>query len=316
MIDKISRHFTCLVSHLHPVPSNNGGSSATWTMTEVADELLAYERPFGQNVNPRSVIELMDGRIESNVLVLLFGYADKGAADPAFRDLKKRTNRVAVKGPDEGLAYAAHIAIDLERSDNGGHSALLEQVPRVNRTVICRLLNDVLRQDTDLVRTLQTDKELYPRLEFSGKTGALLKEALTHGNVHGIEFVRDQSEAEGAVGEAALEPVSMTAKFALKRKRPANLDLYGMITSLIGKARDQDYDTLRLVFTDGNVDKRSTVEIPTDEEKDITFLKRIRMAFDAKLESAPTTIVDAVATRMVTYLRTGDVGQESSSADN
>ena len=305
MIDACVRYFTHFRAKADTVPSRCS-TAVIYTVPQILGEIVRYNTPAAIDQG-KETIELLDHRVDEGdqLVTLLFGCTSKSASPPAIRDLVKESTRKVAMGPNDGVTYSAHVGFSLREARPPYYNILIEQVPRVSRTKITNFLNAVLRQDKDLARKDGT-RSCYPKLAFEGEMSSRLNEALEDGGaLHGIEFVRDQLEEEGGVGEDGMEPVRLTQSFRLRRKYDGALDAMGRVKAMFSRAQDGDFDLMRVKFTDPSTGKPQSVDIATsdDEAEDALYVRRSRHEFQAALASAPMVVEEHVHHQMRLTLR-------------
>lgn len=300
MQGKNRRAFMHLIAYIDPAPRNHGGSRRTWSMVQLADEIVERPLPYQIKVSDQEHFELLDCHVHDGHTTMLFGCSDQTAADPSFRNVEKDTRRIVRKASGEGLAHSAHLVISHTADDTAGFRAILEVAPRVNRTRVLRLLNKLLSTDENLRRkaTAGRQKTIHPRMDFNGEQSESLKIALETGKLHGVEFVRAQNQNEAAVTESGLRPGEMIQTFKVRRKKPEGFSPLAVVETMIKNARGLNYDTVRVVFTDTRSGERKTVPVPTDAN-DALFIRRSSGEFSLDLESAPAEITEDIANFMV-----------------
>lgn len=300
MIGASVRSFLHLIAYIDAVPKRYGNRN-TWRMSDLVELFEMFELPLAAPPGKSTTtIELLEiGTFPDDIAVFLFGATDRGASDPAFRNVDSGESRIVRKEPGEGISYSAHLAIDLRPTSSMGYRTRLESVPRVSRSAIARLINSTMEGDNDFHIKHPTGRDVRPKISFDGDMSAYLLESLKSGKLHRVDFARDQSEEEGAVGDSAMVPIEVTQSFKVRRVLPRSFSPLKAVQRLRKRASESGYETLRVQFTDTDTDKRHTIDLPLDssQAKDVLYVKGSRHEFKS-LESGPTSIVPAISKRL------------------
>lgn len=190
------------------------------------DELLSYIRARFNAHASFKLLELetqairlvdMEHQKSADALVLLVQLADTKVADPAFANITTGQIRTVGKEPDEGAAVSAHVVIKLTPELHGTavgssihYPMLIEEVPRLTRTVIASLVRQEIRKaskDAGLEFEVAPKQKRAVRIqsEVQGVSADLFGDELSDAAVRGVELVSYEKVGDGYDGEIALK---------------------------------------------------------------------------------------------------------------
>jgi hypothetical protein len=233
------------------------------------DELLSYMRA---RFNDKASFKLMELETQAirligfehhkatvEALVLLLQLADTKIADPALANIATGAIRTIAKEPNEGAAVSAHVVIGLV-PDIAGSAAgtsiqypmLIEEVPRLTRTVVSSLLRQEIRKasrDAGLEFEVAPKQKRKVRIqsEVEGVTADLFGHELSDAAVRGVELVAYEKVGDGYEGEFDLK--ERKRSLILRPTEPAT---GSKIKAFINFAKDEakkgKYSSLRLRY--------------------------------------------------------------------
>ncbi len=193
---------------------------------------------------------------DNEQVVLLLHYTDTNLTDPAFKNMKSGSVRVAGKSKGEGIAVSAHLVIDLNHHKNQHspvHLALLEVVPGINKSLIERaltgLFNKIITRPnwTYVPPNEKKSKPCRPSFKLNNLASDSLAEGLKTRKLTGITLVTKQS------GDDFDEDELITKESQISYSVGANLGeeaLEQLLYRLSSKARNKGYSTLKVQYDD------------------------------------------------------------------
>jgi len=155
---------------------------------------------------------------DPDCLALLFAYADKNSANPAFMNIITGKTKILSKGRDEGGAFTAHLVINMAPTKKGHpvHAAILEKVPGVTKSVIEPFFNTQMRELAAFKISREGKRPLnaWPTSELLGQPSAKLKEEVSAGELQSVELVRYEYKNQGIdeIGGVAERTQSLSLK--------------------------------------------------------------------------------------------------------
>ena len=268
----------------------------------------------------RKLLYLSDVKIDPDerYAVLLFNYGDKDTPNPAFAHFGTHDIREVTKRDNEGVAYSAHLIIDLEPKDLNPHmhKATFEKVPMINRGVVLAFLNRLLRRIAkDNVREFQfadpeTNKvrSFRPKLNLDLEPHQTLRDSIVsgRGELAYIELIDRQFEQDDFDEEGYTKVQSRRMVLKVEHHKLGDRAL-ALIQRIKRKAADEGYGQLYVKYHRGDTDREEAAHIPTDvdEASDVLFARlEIISGFDEPLKQCVAEIVPAIEKKMVELLRT------------
>lgn len=292
------RFFIHLEAEIEAVPARGVGSEL-WEMSELISSLQSATLPYAYDLNDHAAIELLDLEVKHGVAVVLMGYTDERASDPAFRNRRKNRRRIVRKQLGEGLTHSAHIAFNLVPTASRRYEVLLEQVPRVGRTNTMMLLNKIWATSPQLVKVNVQQKTMHPKCRLIGMKGEGLEHVLRTGRLHGVELVRDVALGEVGATEPGWKQAAVKQCVQVQARPPKTFKPVDQFRKMFERGKAEDFSSLRVSFTHGETDKRLTVELDLhDSARDTLYVKHTLERFDVSLGSAPEKVVPAVSRKM------------------
>ncbi|EJB8455015.1 hypothetical protein MW332_004869 [Vibrio parahaemolyticus] len=192
----------------------------------------------------------------NEMAIILFHYTDSNLTDPAFKNMKSGSVRVAGKSKGEGIAVSAHLVIDLNhfKSQRASvHLALLEVVPGINKSLIERALTSLFNKiilRPNWVYTPHNEKKskpCRPSFSFNNLASESLTEGLKRRRLIGVTLVTKQREDDFDEDDLITKETQVSYAVGHNVKEEVAEQL---LYRLSRKAKDKGYSTLKVQYDD------------------------------------------------------------------
>lgn len=212
-------------------------------------------------------------------LVLLFSYSNVRGADPGFKNLKTRKNRVEKKQLDEAVAASAHLVISLKQKARKGdhyYPALLEDVGGIGKTKIQAALTAMVRgrRNFTFVDEDGRNRAATIHTELLGLDDETVKADASGGRMS--YFVAIKENKNPPLFDEGLGIRQTRQEVRLKPAKDAvPTTLKDMLTKLAAAAKRKGYDRVRVHYVRQDGKNRSLTFGTHREDAEDFLIKRV-----------------------------------------
>jgi hypothetical protein len=275
---------------------------------------LVREADYGNDEVCRKLIYIAGMNIdeEANRAVILINYGDRDAPDPAFANFDNYLIRDVEKQEDEGVAFSAHLTIDLQPFPNNPdlYRATLEKVPYVSRSKVIQFINRVIRssvpifQNDYLFRDPETNsiKSFRPKLSFDMQPNTTMRDSLVNGGgeLKLIELV-EKSYGQDDYDEDGYTKIN-TKRVSLKLERSTfGEHAIELLRAVKRKAEENGFSSMYIRYSAGEEGDEQSASIPTHAEDaaDVLFARmELTTGYAEPLKQCADHIVDDIVEKM------------------
>ncbi len=207
---------------------------------------------------------------------LLIKRGNPDAANPSFTNIEKNTTRSVAPSEGETNGQSSHLVVSLDTSHKSidGYRAALEVIVGISRSLVMPYINGLIYEATKQdprfsyqkqVKNEKVDMTYRPSIGHSSSPSGSLEADLKKGYLSSVEFI--DNKVTGATGpdtDPAIKHVSKRLRFHLKpvdnHERAQEI-----IRKLNRKAREQEFDYIRVSMKDNEQEKYVSTRFKTEE---------------------------------------------------
>ncbi|WP_372165451.1 hypothetical protein [Xanthomonas euvesicatoria] len=255
-------------------------------------------------------------------LVLLFSFTNAAGADPGFRNMDTKANRVEPKKPREANAFAAHLVILLKDKVFGGKyywPALLEDVPSVGKSRIQLAVTNMLNglaifQYKD---ESGSERKIEPRFKLMGLENETVAKDISGGKLSYFVAIKDVagkpsfdpiSGLQVTSQQTKLKPARDRSKKGAIAKLPAesgrSQTVKDYLRNIAAAGKEHGYDRMRVHYTREDGKNRSFTFGTAREDSEDFLIKKVDRIKNLKTKLGQThpQISDELVQEMIKRL--------------
>lgn len=212
-------------------------------------------------------------------LVLLFSYSHAKGADPGFKNLKTRRNRIERKKQDEANAASAHLVVSLTQKSRKKHHyypAVIEDVEGLGKTKMQRAINQMI----DAARKFSfkdedgNTKAAHARFEMFGLDDEQVTNDVEGGTLSYFVAIRELRNTPSFDDELDVRMTREEVKLKPKEKVVGS-SLKAWLNKLAKAAESRNYDRVRVHYSRKDGKNRSITFGTHREDAEDFLIKRV-----------------------------------------
>ncbi|WP_146190630.1 hypothetical protein [Marinicauda salina] len=270
-----------------------------WAHIDKDDNILEPEEEI---TDDRNVVYIRDQRLDEDrgLHTFLFHRADPNEADPALINVGERKSETVPVGRKQAPGRSAHLILSLSPTPTGQYRAVLEQATGINRGLIARFINHIMREEASdnpkytyqmkVKRGRYETRAYQPRFRVDAQLSADLIQDIKEGTVSSVDLIERATSYNGP--DLPKEFAAKSKRLTLDVKENATKD---QIVKALRKVAGVDaYDDIQVHLRDLPGDTTSSPRIAREKFEANEILYTRKVIIDGFAKPLSTSCFDSI----------------------